>query len=218
VRHHLASAGAVAEAGLPCLVEKPPAADRDGAEALAGLAPAPWIGFNRRFSHRAVVSRVCAVEGPLELDFELRYRRASWRPFESADDALLDVGVHLADLAIGMGGEADVVAAQIDPRRFTLELRTARGPARLRGATDRPYLERTVARGEGFTASRRSGGLIDGLAARLSRREHPLIASIARQLEAFARAARGGAPGELATSADGVRAMAVIDAARRLGA
>jgi len=43
---------------------------------------------------------------------------------------------------------------------------------------------------------------------------HPLAASLAAQLDALAAAVRGEPAGELATAADGVAAMAVVDAAR----
>ncbi len=50
------------------------------------------------------------------------------------------------------------------------------------------------------------------------RRSSPLAASVERQVDAFARAVRGGDPGELATAADGAAAMRVVDAARRSAA
>ena len=98
---HLADARLAAAAGLPTLVEKPPAADLAEAAELAGLVPTPWIGFNRRFDaarwpgcgrrSRAVPRSGCS------------WRSATggggWGAHTAADDALLDLGPHLVDLA-----------------------------------------------------------------------------------------------------------------------
>jgi predicted dehydrogenase len=46
---HLAPARVASAAGIPALVEKPPAAGMKDALALTALARPPWIGFNRRF-------------------------------------------------------------------------------------------------------------------------------------------------------------------------
>jgi predicted dehydrogenase len=214
---HLDAAAAAADAGLPCLVEKPPAPDHRAAARLAALRPAPWVGFNRRFAQGADLAAAVPARGRLELDLELRYRRDSWQPFTANDDALLDVGSHLVDLALFLGGgEAEVVRSRLTSSRFAIELRTARGPARLSGATDRRHLERAVARGSGFSRRSRSGGIAGAIVTQLQRRPHPLAESIARQLDAFASTARGGPAGALATAGDGARAMAVIDAAREL--
>ena len=48
--------------------------------------------------------------------------------------------------------------------------------------------------------------------------EHPLVASLAAELESFAAAARGERRAELATARDGVAVMAAIEAARRSAA
>jgi predicted dehydrogenase len=47
---------------------------------------------------------------------------------------------------------------------------------------------------------------------------HPLVASLAAELDDLARVARDGGPAELGTAADGVAVMAVIDAARESAA
>ena len=57
---HLRQAQLAAGAGLPTLVEKPPALAGAGAEQLAALRPAPWIGFNRRFQHGGGHARAAA--------------------------------------------------------------------------------------------------------------------------------------------------------------
>src|SRR5207248_3840374 len=89
---HLADARAAA--GLPALVEKPPARDAAEARLLAGLDPPPRIGFNRRFD-----PALRRPEGRLDLRLVLHYRRASWRPLQVRDEALLDLGPHAVDLA-----------------------------------------------------------------------------------------------------------------------
>jgi len=212
---HLASARAASAAGLPALVEKPPAPDLEGAIELAALAPAPWIGFNRRFAQGRLRDAL-PRGGRIELELELRYRRAGWGARTVADDALLDLAPHLVDLALMLGGgPGEVRGARIGPERAELELETGRGPARIRCATDRSYRERVAVRTRGrdpVVWSR--GGLRDNLAARLRRDRHPLVGSLARQLAAFASAVRGADPGPLASAEDGVRTMAVIEAAR----
>ena len=78
---HLAAATAAARAGLTCLVEKPPGPDARSARDLAKLSPAPWIGFNRRFQQGLELLDQIPYRGELELDLELRYRRASWQAY-----------------------------------------------------------------------------------------------------------------------------------------
>jgi predicted dehydrogenase len=218
---HLWQAELAGRAGVPALVEKPPAPTGTGAARLAALDPAPWIGFNRRFLHgTALLDRVPA-DGPLELELELRYRRDSWRPVAVADDALADLAPHLVDLALLLTGfgPARVRAASLSASRADLALETARGPAAIRCATDRPHHEAVAVRAIGGAAARsRAGGPLAAITGRLPGRAHPLVASLRGQLEAFARAVRGGDPGALATAAQGAVAMELIDDARRLGA
>ncbi len=185
---HLEAATAAAMAGLACLVEKPPAPDLAGAEALARLEPAPWIGFNRRFWQGEELRPRIRPRGPLELELELRYRRSSWRSHEVSDEALLDLAPHLVDLAAHLaGGPLRLRAARVERERCELELETARGSARIRCATDRAHSERVEARGEGWRARSVSGGLGGAVAGRLRRGPHPLARSLGRQLDAFAR-------------------------------
>ena len=214
---HLTHASLAAAAGLPCLVEKPPAPDASAAAALAALDPSPWIGFNRRFQQGAELLAQLPAEGELELELELCYRRRSWGAHVVADEPLLDLGPHLVDLALLLTGpDATVRAASAEPERCALVLETSRGLALIRCATDRPHLERVVARrpGGGAIAKSTSGGLVSATFARLRRGPHPLVASLSDQLEAFAAAAHGGDPGLLADAEQGARVMALIDEAR----
>ena len=214
---HLGHARLASEAGIACLVEKPPAPDLAGAERLAELEHPPWIGFNRRFHHGAALLGEMPAEGPLELLLELHYRRASWRAVSIRDDAMLDLAPHLVDLALLLAGTqtASVRAATLASERVELELDTGRGPARIRCATDRAHRELVVARRPGGAriAASRAGGFLRGAMTRIPAVAHPLIASLRAQVAAFAGAARGTDGGLLATAEDGVRAMRVIEAA-----
>lgn len=216
---HLAQAERAAAAGLPALVEKPPAADAREARGLAELTPAPWIGFNRRFV--PAVARLAGVAGAFcELDLRMSYRRRTWRPLCAGDDALLDLGCHLVDLARWLSGQevTAVSARRVAPAAAAFELVLERGRARVRCAVGRPYRERLEVAGAGRRFDS-GGGLAlarDRVAGR--RRESPLVASLTEQLRAFARAVRGEDPGPLASAADGAAAMAVLDAVRRAAA
>lgn len=222
-------------AGIPCLVEKPPAPTRAEAERLAELDPAPWVGFNRRFQHGARVLPAIPASGPLELELEIRYRRASWRPLNGGDEAVLDLAPHLVDLALLLSGSrtARVRSASLTRERATIELETERGRARIRCATDRAHRELVLARdGRGALLGRSSaGGPLAAIGGRFPGNRHPLVESLRRQLAAFALVARGaqavngaGAPqssdrgATLASAADGARVMRVIDEARGLAA
>jgi predicted dehydrogenase len=226
VASHVAYARQAAEAGLPCLVEKPPAPDLEGALELAAIEPPPWIGFNRRFAGelRPVRDSVPTAE-PIRLELRLHYRRASWAPFAVDDDVLLDLGPHLIDLAgwLGRAAVGEVRTRHLTTTRARLELRFAgnRGSANIGCATDRLHNEVVgVYDGAGRRISQASSG---GWAAAITGRlrpptEHPLVVSLAAELESFAAAARGERREELATARDGVAVMAAIEAARRSAA
>jgi predicted dehydrogenase len=63
VATHVENASAAAAAGIPALVEKPPAVDAAGARELLALDPAPRIAFNRRFSLGGELPRAAAGQG-----------------------------------------------------------------------------------------------------------------------------------------------------------
>jgi len=215
---HLEQATLAAAAGVAALVEKPPGRDTAEAERLAALDPPVWIGFNRRFSHLAAVSSRVPPSGDLELSMRLCYRRASWRAHEVRDDALADLGPHLADLAACLlGGELSSARARsIQPERARIELTGARGSARFVCETDSAWVERVEVRQSTGELSARSvhGGTARAAVARLRRGEHPLVASLARQLRALGGVVRGEGGGMLATAREGVMAMKALDAAR----
>jgi predicted dehydrogenase len=216
--HHEDVAQLVAQAGLPALVEKPPAPDAAGALRIAALTPVPWIAFNRRFDQGLELVGRVPPEADVELRMVLHHRRRSWRPVTCGDDALLDLGPHLVDLALHLTGALPLaVRARAEPEHAGIELATSRGHVRIECATDRPHHELVeVVDGAGRRLGRSErGGVARGIAARVRPGAHPLVRSLAAQLDAFGAALRGEAPGPLATAAEGAAVMCVLDAARR---
>lgn len=234
--HHLALAEEAAAAGVCALVEKPPAPDLATAEKLAALDPAPFLAFNRRFLHGHELRDAIPAEGWLELDLELRFRRDAWGAHESHDEAMLDAGIHLIDLACQLTG-ADPIAvrrAEIAPERATLELELTRARTRISCATDRSHRESiTIRDRSGKELARTTWGGVGARLARLVGRPDPLVLSLQRQLEALRDltpqlhhplpllGVGGGAAGgrrraiRLPSAADGIAAMAIVEAARR---
>ena len=234
--HHLAVAEEAAAAGVPSLVEKPPAPLLAEAEKLAALDPTPFLAFNRRFLQGAELRDRIPTEGWLELDLELRFRRDAWGAHQSHDEALLDAGIHLIDLACHLSG-ADPIAvrrAEIAPERASLELELSRARARISCATDRGHRETIAIRDRsGRTIAHSVWGGIGARVSSLWGRPDPLVLSLQRQLEALRAttpelhqllhpaevevdAVRGREDRMfLPSAADGVTAMAVVEAARR---
>lgn len=216
--HHEDAATRAAAAGIVALVEKPPAPDAAGALRLAALSPAPYCGFNRRFDQGAKLARRVPPEGDLELHLVLHYRRASWRPLQRSEDALLDLGPHLIDLALVLTGAVPLAArAQSTRERAGVALATSRGTVRIECATNLPYRELVEVRdGDGRRIARASrGGRVRGVAGRVAPGVHPLVGSLTAQLQAYGRALRGQSHGLLATAAEGAVVMSVLEAARR---
>jgi predicted dehydrogenase len=214
---HVGLAEAAAAAGVLTLIEKPPAADLAGAQRLAALSPEPLLAFNRRFLQGEELRAAVPAEGWIELDLELRFRREGWGSHQAHDEALLDAGIHLIDLACHLGG-ADPIAvrrAAISPERAELELELSRGRARIACATDRGHREAAMVRERGgkVLANWVWGGIRSRLKA-VGGGPEPLLLSLQRQLAA-ARDQIGGEATPIATAPDGVRAMAIVEAARR---
>ncbi|MFP5320917.1 MAG: Gfo/Idh/MocA family protein [Acidimicrobiia bacterium] len=226
--HHLADAERAVEAGVPVLVEKPPGPDALGALALMRLGPSVRVGFNRRFDPAvAAVRAALPATGPLDLHLSIAYRRASWSAHTVRDEVLLDLVPHLVDWARWLTGAdvSSVAASELVPDRAVLSLGLGRGRATVVAAADRLHEERVEVRDAAgaLVARHRTGGPVGAVlgraravADRAAGRStpHPLAASLAAQLQAFAAAVRGDDPGELATADDGLAAMAVVDAAR----
>ncbi|MDP1803717.1 MAG: Gfo/Idh/MocA family oxidoreductase, partial [Acidimicrobiales bacterium] len=89
VDQHVDDAAMASSAGLPALLEKPPARDAATASQLASLEVGPYLGFNRRFDPGARAARDARADlASCTLDLALHYRRASWAPYQVDDDAL----------------------------------------------------------------------------------------------------------------------------------
>lgn len=215
---HLPIAAAAAAAAIPTLVEKPPAPDLEGAWRLAALEPEPLIAFNRRFLQGAELRPQVPAAGWIELELELRYRRDAWAAHEARDDALLDTGVHLIDLAAFLADAAPICVrrALVEPERAEFEIDLARGRARVRCATDRRHRESVEVRDRAgrLLARSRLGGVRGRLAA-LRGEPHPLALSIGRELAALRDAVQGERPCALASAGEGAEALAVVEAVRR---
>jgi predicted dehydrogenase len=218
---HLEVAREAAAAGWPSLVEKPPASDLAGALALAELDPAPSLAFNRRFLQGVELRPLLSPTGWLELELELRFSQVGWGARASRDEALLDAGIHLIDLAIFLTGSEPIAVrgAVVEPERASFELELGRGRARVRCATDRPYAERVEVRDRAgrLLADSHTNRLRTRIA-RLRGGEDPLVGSLGRQVERFAARIRGEEAAELADAAAGLAAMAVVEAGRRSAA
>jgi len=220
-RCHLADAAAAAQAKLPVLLEKPPGIDLSEAEALLDLIPRPWIAFNRRFDPDLARLRInLPRDGMLDVRLELHYRRKAWKPFDMQDDALLDLGPHLIDLARWLTN-SEVRSARtmsLKEQRAEFELELTRGRAVVACSTNRPYRERIeIADVDGrLCASQRRGGIVSGIMARLRPKgENPLVSSLVGQLEALGCAVRGvGERPRLASPAEGIAVMSAIEAVR----
>jgi predicted dehydrogenase len=217
---HLADAREAAAAGLPTLIEKPPTTTLDEALELERLAPAVSFAFNRRFVPGLARLRELVPDGGwIELSLEMNTRPGSWRSYVADDDVLLDLGAHLVDLVRWLSGaDVDRVRARLDGSEAVLELQLAgeRGRAEVTCA-DGPYLERVrVDSAERVLGRYAAGGPLAALRQLLggSRRAHPLVPSLTRQLEAFARRVHGQAEPDLAGPSDGVAVMATLEAAR----
>jgi predicted dehydrogenase len=222
--HHVDLATLLADAGVRSLVEKPPGGGLEGAAALAEVRPRPAIGFNRRFLQGSALIGAIPASGWLEFDLELSFQQRGWGAHEARDEALLDAGIHLIDLAHLLTGATPIAVreAQVERGRARLELELGRGRARISCATDRPYRELVSVRDRaGRTIAEDRRGRVRGTVGRL-RGQDPLVDSLRRQLELFAAggggtdpSSGGGQPSALADAGDAVAAMAVIEAARR---
>jgi predicted dehydrogenase len=155
---------------------------------------------------------------------ELQYRRTTWNPFDMHDDALLDLGPHLIDLArwLSESEVRSVRTVSLDEKHAQFELELTHGRAVVTCSTNRPYRERmeiTDADGR-LCASHRRGGIVRGILARLRPTDdNPLVCSMVRQLEALGQAVRGtGERTRLASAAEGIAVMSVIEAVRRSAA
>jgi len=221
-RCHLADARHAAQKHLPTLLEKPPGVNFSEAQALLNLTPQPWIAFNRRFDPEIVhMKKGLPSEGNLCLRLELHYRRKSWNPFDMSDDALLDLGPHLIDLAQWLTNSSirSVKGLLLEQGRAEFELELERGNAVIACSSNSPYREvAQVKLGNGQeVASFKRGGIVAGIIGKLRpTQENPLVNSLIGQLEAFGQAVRRKTGiTSLGTVRDGLVVMSVIEAVRR---
>jgi predicted dehydrogenase len=225
--HHVGLAEEAAAAGVRSLVEKPPAPDLATAQQLAALDPQPLLAFNRRFLQGLELRDAVPAEGWLEIDLELRFRRDDWGAHEARDEALLDAGIHLIDLATYLSNAAPIAVrrASIEPERSELEIELSRGRARIACATNRSHREAITIRDRAGKVLARSawGGLRTRLASAMGRPD-PLAQSLQRQLAAVEVSLRepphlflpqGHLHRPLATAQEGATAMSVVESARR---
>jgi predicted dehydrogenase len=221
--HHVALAEEAARAGVRSLVEKPPAVELEAAQLLAALDPQPFVAFNRRFLQGDELRAAVPAHDWLELDLELRFRRGDWGAHQADDEALLDAGLHLIDLACHLSGAAPIAVrrARIEHERASLELELSRGRARLACATDRGHREVVTVRDRSGKLLAQSvwGGLRTRVGGLIGRPD-PLVLSLRRQLEALNAVvpAYREQLRRAATADDGAVAMAVVEAARRSAA
>lgn len=214
-RAQVEPATAATAAGLAVLVEKPPGGDLEGATALARLRPPPAVGFSRRFDDawRGLRDAARRAAPPYALELGLAYRRSGWGAHVVHDDALSDLGSHVADLAgwIAGAGVARARCSVLHPDRAEgeLDLEAGHGNARFAVAQARSYAE--LGRLAGSSTSVRRGGWWRNALGRVG--AGPDAAVLARslhaELSAFARHDE-----YVATAEDGVRCHAVLDALR----
>ena len=189
---HLGDARLGAVEGLPVLVEKPPAPDRAGAAELAALEPAPYVALNRRFDPAIAALRAATPTGAeVAVVAEIAYRRGGWGTHAVADDALLDLGPHLVDLARWIT-KADVT--RVRRASVTPETGRVRPGARRRAGPD-PLRDRPVApRARRGPAPRRHGGRAPPRRRSGGRRARPAAHWTAPARRVAHRGARGVRP------------------------
>lgn len=219
-RAQVEPAAAATGAGMSVLVEKPPGGDLAGAAELARLHPAPAVGFSRRFDAAwgALQAAACRTAPPHALELGLSYRRDGWGAHVVHDDALADLGSHVADLTAWISGAAVVRARcsllEADSADGELELADGHGTARFAVAQSRPYAE--LGRLAGSSTGVRRGGWWRNALGRVGAGPDAtaLARSLHAELTAFARAIAGGGNEGVASALDGVRCQAVLDALR----
>jgi predicted dehydrogenase len=217
---HLEAARAAARAGVASLVEKPPAESLADAVALAELDPEPWMGLNRRFDPGVEGLRrsVLALRPPLGVSIEMSIRPDTWGAVDAVPGPLLDVAPHLADLTVWLTGRDCVAvrAHRVDEGAACFEVMLDEGRALVSASHEGAWRESIVIRdAAGDRVRLTRGGRPRRVAGRLGwRRTNPLVATLASQLGAVCAALRTGAADErLATAADGVAVMGILEAA-----
>ncbi len=214
-RAQVEPAAAASAAGLQVLVEKPPGGDLAGARELARLTPAPAVGFSRRFdpAWRALRDAAAQAAPPHVLELRLAFRRSAWAPHVVGDDALTDLGTHIADLtgwiADGTVERARCELLASEAAKGELQLVGGLGSARFEVRHDGSYAELGRLAGAGATVRR--GGWWRNALGRFG--AGPDAAVLPRSLEAELSAFAAGGE-EVGTAGDGVRSHLVLEALR----
>ncbi len=217
---HRQAASAAARVGVATLVEKPPAELLADAAAMATLVPRPWMAFNRRFDPgvNRLRRRVAGFRTPLEVMLEMSIRPSEWGAVTPPPAPLLDLGAHLADLAVWVTGRDCVAvrAHRVDDAVARFEILLDGGRVHVTGSHERGWRESIlVTDAVGARASLTRGGRARRIALMLSSGgRSPLVPTLAGQLAAACAAVRTGAVDErLATADHGVVVMDILDAA-----
>ena len=215
---HLHDARLAGAAGLPTLVEKPPAANVAEAIALAQVSPLPWIGFNRRFDSRVETIRAkIASDSVVEVSLD-RFHPGAWTPYVVRDDLLDSHGPHNFDLIrwLTRSEITRVRTLELTSQSVSLEVELERGRAFARFGHATSFRDSIEVRNAAGTLI--GGHDTPGLFLRAARRIVGGVNSLAQllvgELEDLIEAANGRPVRSLATAHDGVPVMAAIEAAR----
>lgn len=214
-RLHAALALPLLQTGIPVLVEKPLAADLEGARALAAH-PRCYVGHIERFNP-------AAAHIPAAPRFVAAERMAEWVDRGIDVDVVLDLMIHDLDLFLHRcPGDAVVDVRASGMRLATAEIDIADARVELASGAVGTFTASRVSRRRARTwrvfAADRAYTSVDLQVAQAVRvdwdggpREHPLAVApgnaLAAQVEAFAAAVRGGPSGALATAAEGLAAL-----------
>ena len=226
---HLECARSASAAGLPALVEKPPAAGAAEAEhARRCSIRQPVFGFNRRFepgmgrlAQRGSVPPTSSSSHAQRSTTEAALgsvRRSPTMPLTSRS---------LPTSSISRGGlpEAEVVRARaidVDPCSASVDLELSRGRARVSVSTDRdPQDIDRCPRGRSAPSDAESAGACSAGEPGALRRPlgaGALVRSLALQLEEFSRSPEGRPAVGWRALRTALAVMRVLDAVRRRGA
>ncbi len=221
VSAHVPLARLAVAAGVPTLVEKPPAPTFELAAELMALHRSVYIGFNRRFDPALVALRERVAHdarGELRLELAISISPRDWGSYVAADDPLLDLGPHLADLAVWISGQRPVYARFVSEssRGERFETQWDGGSAVVDVSHAGGWRERVEARDERKRLGRVAlGGALNRLSRRVRRTGSPLVATLGAQLAALGMELGGAPDARLARADDGVVAMGILDAVKR---
>ena len=185
------------------------------------LDPPPWVGFNRRFQHGARAAGAIPARRPARARARASLPARSWRRSRVRDDALLDLGPHLVDLALllsRLGARRACARPRLAPSAPSIELER-----RARAGAD-PLRHRSARTASGSSPARRGGVRRPerrGRAARGARRPrcrgraHPLVGSLRASSARSPPRSPAATRGCWRRAAEGARVMAADRRARR---